>query len=111
MLKSDLIQRIAAQHPHLFRRDIERTVNIILATIVDAMARGDRVELRDFGTFSVRFRDGRVGRDPRTGEPVTVARTAFPHFKAGREMGRRLNRKPAIAESAAVEGLASKQPE
>ena len=90
MLKSDLIQRIAAQHPHLFQRDIERTVNIILATIVDAMARGDRVELRDFGIFSVRFRDGRVGRDPRTGASVTIARKALPHFRSGREMGRRL---------------------
>ena len=95
MLKSDLIQRIAAQHPHLFQRDIERTVNIILATIVDAMARGDRVELRDFGTFSVRVCEAREGRNPRTGEPVAVGRTAFPHFRSGREMGRRLNKKPA----------------
>ena len=112
MLKSDLIQRIAAQHPHLFQRDIEKIVNIVLATIVDAMARGDRVELRDFGIFSVRFRDGRVGRDPRTGASVTIARKALPHFRSGREMGRRLNRKPGTtAEGAAVEGLASKDAE
>ena len=112
MLKSDLIQRIAAQHPHLFQRDIERIVNIILATIVDAMARGDRVELRDFGIFSVRFRDGRVGRDPRTGASVTIARKALPHFRSGREMGRRLNRKPGTtAEGTALEGLVSREPE
>jgi integration host factor subunit beta len=55
---------------------------------------GDRVELRDFGIFSVRFREAREGRDPRTGEPVTAGRKAFPHFKFGKEMGRRLNRKP-----------------
>jgi integration host factor subunit beta len=95
MIKSELIQRIAAQNPHLYRRDIEKIVNIVLDKIVDAMARGDRVELRDFGTFSVRFRDDHTGRNPKTGEPVAVARKAWPHFKAGREMGRRLNRKPA----------------
>ena len=73
---------------------------------------GDRVELRDFGIFSVRFRDGRVGRDPRTGASLTIARKALPHFRSGREMGRRLNRKPGTtAEGAAVEGLASREPE
>ena len=87
-------------------------MNIILDRIVDGMAGGARVELRGFGTFSVRFWDARVGRDPRTGEPVTVAKTAFPYFRSGREMRRRLNRKPAAtAEGAAVEGLASKEAE
>jgi len=95
MIKSQLIKRIAAQNPHLFERDIEKIVNIILATIVDAMARGDRVELRGFGIFSVRFREARVGRNPKTGEPVTVARTGLPYFKTGKEMRGRLNRKPA----------------
>jgi integration host factor subunit beta len=85
MIKSELIQRIAAKNPGLFQRDIEKIVNIILATIVDAMARGDRVELRGFGIFSVRFREARVGRNPRTGEAVTVARsegTGGPCVKA-----------------------------
>jgi integration host factor subunit beta len=95
MIKTQLIQRIAAKNPHLTQRRIEKGVNIILTRIIDAMAHGDRVELRDFGTFSVRVREGRVGRNPRTSEPVTVERKAFPRFKAGREMGRRLNRKPA----------------
>ena len=85
MIKSQLIKRIAAQNPHLFERDIEKIVNIILATIVDAMARGDRVELRGFGIFSVRFREARVGRNPKTGEPVTVEGRAFPRFKPGKE--------------------------
>ena len=95
MIKSELIQRIAAQNPHLFERDIEKIVNIILDRIVEAMVRGDRVELRGFGGVSVRFREARVGRNPRTGEPVTVARTGLPYFKTGKEMRGRLNRKPA----------------
>ena len=95
MIKSELVQRIAAQNPHRYQRDIRKIVNIILDRIVDGMAGGDRVELRGFGTFSIRFRDGRVGRDPRTGEPVTVARTGLPYFKTGKEMRGRLNRKPA----------------
>jgi integration host factor subunit beta len=94
MIKSELIQRIAAKTPDLSQRDIEKIVNIILARIVEAMTCGDRVELRGFGTFSVRFREAHVGRNPKTGEPVTVARKAFPRFKPGKEMGERLN-KPA----------------
>jgi integration host factor subunit beta len=104
MLKSELIQRIAAQHPHLYQRDVEKIVNIILDRIVDAMASGDRVELRDFGTFSARVRGDRVGRNPRTGEAVTIDRKALPYFKPGREIRKRLNRKPT-AEGAAVEGF------
>ena len=104
MIKSELVRRIAAQNPHRYQRDIRKIVNIILDRIVDGMAGEDRVELRGFGTFSARFREARVGRDPRTGEPVTVAKTAFPHFRSGREMRKRLNRKPgATAEGTAVE--------
>jgi integration host factor subunit beta len=94
MIKSQLIQRIAAKNPGLFQCDIEKIVNIVLDRIVDAMARGDRGELRDFGRFSVRVREAHEGRNPRTGEAVTIGRRALPHFKAGKEMGRRLNRKP-----------------
>ena len=97
MIKSELVRRIAAQNPHRYQRDIRKIVNIILDRIVDGMAGEDRVELRGFGTFSVRFREARVGRDPRTGEPLKINRKAFPYFKAGREMGRRLNRKPGAA--------------
>jgi len=98
MIKSQLVQRIAARNPGLFQRDIEKVVNIVLATIVAALARGDRVELRGFGQFSIRFRKPRTGRNPRTGEPVTIGRKVFPHFKTGKEMARRLN-KPAGAEA------------
>ena len=110
MIKSKLIQRIAARNPHVYQRDIEKIVNIILDRIVDGMACGDRVELRGFGAFSVRVRDARAGRNPRTGEPVTVDRTAFPYFKTGKEMRERLNRKPAAA-AEGTERLASKEPE
>jgi integration host factor subunit beta len=104
MIKSQLVQRIAAQNPHLSQRDVEKVVNIILERIVDAMVCGDRVELRGFGTFSVRFRDARVARNPKTGELVTVDRRALPHFTSAREMRRRLNRKPGTtAEGSAVE--------
>jgi integration host factor subunit beta len=78
MIKSQLIQRIAAKTPRLSQREIEKIVNIILDRIVEALARGDRVELRGFGQFSVRFRGAREGRNPKTGEPVAVARTASP---------------------------------
>jgi integration host factor subunit beta len=94
MIKSQLVHRMAAKTPDVFQRDIEKIVNVILARIVDALAGGDRVELRGFGTFSVKFRDARKGRNPKTGEPLTVARKAFPRFKPGKEMGERLNRKP-----------------
>ncbi len=91
MIKSELIQKIAAQNPHLYRQDVERIVNTILNEIVRAMARGDRVELRGFGAFSVKYRDARVARNPRTGEPVRVAEKKVPFFKAGKELRERLN--------------------
>ncbi len=91
MIKSELIQRLAAENPHLYQRDIELIVNTILDEIIDAMARGDRVELRGFGAFSVRNRPSRVGRNPRTGEKVEVAEKHVPFFKTGKEMRERLN--------------------
>ncbi len=67
MIKSELIQKIAAANPHLYHRDVERIVNVIFGEIVDALARGDRVELRGFGAFTVKHRAPRIGRNPRTG--------------------------------------------
>jgi len=91
MIKSDLIQRIAAQNPHLYQRDVEKIVDAILNEIVDALRRGDRVELRGFGAFSIKFRAARQGRNPRTGAVVSVAKKAVPYFKTGKEMRERLN--------------------
>lgn len=91
MIKSELVQKIADQFPDLYQRDVENIVNAILDEIVGALARGDRVELRGFGAFSVRKRDARTGRNPRTGEHVEVAEKLVPFFKTGKEMRERLN--------------------
>ena len=91
MIKSELVQRIADRNPHLYLRDVEKIVNAILDEITKALARGDRVELRGFGAFSVKRRDARVGRNPRTGVHVEVEEKAVPFFKTGKEMRERLN--------------------
>ena len=92
MLKSELVKRISSQNPHLYDRDIEKVVNAILDEMVEALRRGDRVELRGFGTFSVKLREAHQGRNPRTGAAVAVGKKAVPLFKTGKEMRARLNR-------------------
>jgi integration host factor subunit beta len=92
MIKSELARRIAAQNPHLFARDIEKIINAILDEMVKALRRGDRVELRGFGTFSVRLREAHQGRNPRTGAIVAVEKKGVPFFKTGKDMRTRLNR-------------------
>ena len=91
MIKSELVQRVASQNPHLYQRDVENIVNAIFGEIVAALARGDRVELRGFGAFSVKRRDARVGRNPRTGDAVQVSEKAVPFFKTGKQLRERLN--------------------
>jgi integration host factor subunit beta len=91
MIKSELIQEIAMRHPHLFHRDVERIVNTIFDEITNAMAEGNRVELRGFGAFSTKERDARMGRNPRTGAPVKVDAKRVPFFKTGKELRERLN--------------------
>ena len=92
VIKSELIARIADGNHHLFHKDIERIVNVILDEIVDALSRGDRVELRGFGAFTVKQRAPRTGRNPRTGASVKVEEKFVPFFKSGRELRERLNR-------------------
>jgi integration host factor subunit beta len=92
MIKSELIHRISAQNSHLYERDIEKIVNAILDEMVEALRRGDRVELRGFGAFSVKLREARQGRNPRTGAIVSVGEKAVAFFKTGKEMRERLNR-------------------
>jgi len=92
MIKSELIERITAQNPHLYDRDVEKVVNAILDEMVEALRRGDRVELRGFGAFSAKLRGPRQGRNPRTGAVVAVGKRALPYFKPGKEMRARLNR-------------------
>jgi integration host factor subunit beta len=91
MIRSELIQKLAEDNPHLYHRDVERIVNTIFDEITDAMARGERVELRGFGAFSVKRRDARTGRNPRTGETVAVDEKHVPFFKAGKLLRDRLN--------------------
>ena len=91
MIKSELVQRIANNHPHLYLRDVENVVNAIFDKIAEAMANGDRVELRGFGTFSVRKRLPRIGRNPRTGDRVDVDGKSVPFFKTGKLLHARLN--------------------
>jgi integration host factor subunit beta len=91
MTKSELIARLATRNPHLFQRDVERIVSTIFDEICDALARGDRVELRGFGAFSVKQREARTGRNPRTGESVPVNEKFVPFFKTGKQLRERLN--------------------
>jgi integration host factor subunit beta len=93
MIRSELIQKIADENPHLYQRDVERIVGTVFDEIIDAMASGDRVELRGFGAFSVKKRDSRIGRNPRTGEAVEVEEKAVPFFKTGKLLRDRLNGK------------------
>jgi integration host factor subunit beta len=91
MIKSELIQKIAEENPELTLRDVERVVSTVFEEITSALARGDRVELRGFGAFSVKTRDARLGRNPRTGEAVEVPEKRVPFFKAGKDMRERMN--------------------
>ncbi len=93
MTKSELIMRLAMQNPHLVHREAERIVNTIFETIAAALARGERIELRGFGSFVVKERGPRVGRNPRTGEAVQVPAKLYPYFKSGKGLRRRINAK------------------
>jgi integration host factor subunit beta len=91
MTKSELILRLSEANPHLYQRDVERIVSTIFDEVSWAMARGDRVELRGFGAFSVKKREARIGRNPRTGTAVSVKEKFVPFFKTGKQLRERLN--------------------
>ncbi len=93
MIKSELVQKIADENPHLYQRDVERIVSTVFDEIIEAMANGHRVELRGFGAFSVKKREARTGRNPRTGESVQVDEKYVPFFKTGKLLRDRLNGK------------------
>ncbi|MBL8563737.1 MAG: integration host factor subunit beta [Gemmobacter sp.] len=93
MIRSELIQKIADANPHLTQRHVERIVNTVFEEIIEALAKGDRVELRGFGAFSVKEREARTGRNPRTGEAVEVDDKRVPFFKTGKLLRDRLNGK------------------
>ena len=93
MIRSELVQKLVEDNPHLYQRDVEKIVNTIFEEIIETMAGGDRVELRGFGAFSVKKRDSRTGRTPRTGESVAVEEKHVPFFKTGKLLRDRLNGK------------------
>jgi integration host factor subunit beta len=92
MTKSELIAELASANPHLTGHDVELIVATVFDEITGALARGERVELRGFGAFTVKRRNARTGRNPRTGETVPVDEKAVPFFKAGKELRERVNR-------------------
>ena len=91
MIRSELVEKIAEANPHLYQRDVERIVSTVFNEIIEALADWDRVELRGFGAFSVKKRDARIGRNPRTGESVQVEEKHVPFFKTGKLLRDRLN--------------------
>lgn len=91
MIRSELIKEITDEFPGLTLSDVENVTDIIFDSIAEQLSGGGRVELRGFGTFSVRAREAREGRNPRTGAPVSIAAKHVPHFKAGKELRDRLN--------------------
>ena len=90
MTRSDLIARLAELHPQLLLKDGELAVKVILETLSTTLARGDRVEIRGFGSFSLNYRPPRQGRNPKTGDKVKVPAKHVPHFKAGKELRERV---------------------
>jgi len=94
MTKRELIETVANARPHLPRRDVETLVNSVFKTLSEALTRGERIEIRGFGSFIVKRRNAREGLNPKTGEAVSVAAKRVPFFKAGKELKLRVDRKP-----------------
>ena len=92
MTKSELVSKLNQQLPDLSLREVEKAMDVLFGEISTALDKGDRVELRGFGAFSVRYRDRRMGRNPRTGEKVEVEGKYVPFFKAGKRLRERLNK-------------------
>ncbi|MBK6741501.1 MAG: integration host factor subunit beta [Hydrogenophilales bacterium] len=93
MTKSELIARLAERHPHLLAADAELAVKTMLDAMISSLVGGKRIEIRGFGSFSLNFRPPRVGRNPKTGERVSVEGKYVPHFKAGKELRDRVDYK------------------
>ncbi len=91
MTKSELIEQIAAEQPHLPLQDVELAVKSMLQLMTDVLASGRRIEVRGFGSFSLHYRPPRLGRNPKTGESVSLAGKYVPYFKPGKELRDRVN--------------------
>ncbi|NGY06193.1 integration host factor subunit beta [Solimonas terrae] len=103
MTKSELIELLAAKQTHLMHKDVELAVKLVLDQISNALARDERVEIRGFGSFALHHRPARVGRNPKTGEPVQIPPKRVPHFKPGKEMRERVNAIAAEEAAAAAQ--------
>ena len=91
MTKSELIAQLAERFPQLVAKDADYAVKMILDAMTDALARGDRIEIRGFGSFALNYRPPRTGRSPKSGEKVHVPEKYVPHFKAGKELRERVD--------------------
>lgn len=91
MTKSELIARLAERNPRLVARDADEAVNTMLEAMTDALAGGQRIEIRGFGSFALNYRPPRVGRNPKSGDRVQVPAKYVPHFKAGKELRERVD--------------------
>ncbi|OAD18756.1 Integration host factor beta subunit [Candidatus Thiomargarita nelsonii] len=93
MTKSELIEAIALKHTHLSQKDIDLSVKTILEQMAQSLEKEERIEIRGFGSFSLHYRPPRIGRNPKTGEPVDLLEKYVPHFKPGKELRERVNKK------------------
>jgi len=91
MTKSQLIEILSARHSQLAPKDAELAVKTMLDAMAQTLAKGDRIEIRGFGSFGLNYRPPRTGRNPKTGERVQVPRKYVPHFKAGKELRERVD--------------------
>ena len=107
MTKSELIERLSQEQPHLPPRDVEFSVNAVLDHMRRALVAGDRIEIRGFGSIGLRYRMPRTGRNPKTGEAVSVPGKYVPHFKPGRLLRERVNQVPPESVDSAPDGSGS----
>ena len=91
MTKSELIQKITNKNSFLYQKDIYKIIDTLFNTVAKALKDGDRVELRGFGTFTTKLRNARIGRNPKTGDPVAIPKKKMPFFKMGKSMKERIN--------------------
>ena len=91
MTKSELIQKITNKNSFLYQKDIYKIIDTLFNTVAKALKDGDRVELRNFGTFTTKLRNARIGRNPKTGDPVAIPQKKMPFFKMGKSMKERIN--------------------
>lgn len=91
MTKSELIERLSLKYPELRAQDVEEAVKLMIEKICQSLEKGNRVEIRGFGSFSLHYRDARIGRNPKTGESVKVPAKSIPYFRAGKELRERVD--------------------